>query len=268
MPGDNWRVTSYSGLQQRGHGIAQDLMPRLDVDAAGVVSVVEEPTLTPHQFPRGASPGTFLHSLFEDLDFTQPVDPNWVQEKLELGGFESQWEPVLTEWITAVLQAPLNETGVSLSQLSDRDKQVEMEFYLPISEPLIASQLDALIRQFDPLSAGCPPLEFMQVRGMLKALSTWYSATKGVITCSTINPTGWVKTVRLTPNRLWQQRCRHTAMICNISFIPWRCIVICAIALLITTMIVTLAALSICSCVALIKNIRNKGFTQPDPTPG
>ena len=64
-------------------------MPRLDVDAAGVASVVEEPTLTPHQFPRGASPGTFLHSLFEDLDFTQPVDPNWVREKLELGGFES-----------------------------------------------------------------------------------------------------------------------------------------------------------------------------------
>ncbi|MEN1255876.1 hypothetical protein AAIG98_36090, partial [Pseudomonas aeruginosa] len=95
-----------------------------------------------------------MHSLFEDLDFTQPVDPNWVQEKLELGGFEPQWEPVLTEWITAVLLAPLNETGISLSQLSDRDKQVEMEFYLPISEPLIASQLDALIRQFDPLSAG------------------------------------------------------------------------------------------------------------------
>lgn len=69
-------------------------------------------------------------------------------------------------------RAPLNETGVSLSQLSARNKQVEMEFYLPISEPLIASQLDTLIRQFDPLSAGCPPLEFMQVRGMLKALST------------------------------------------------------------------------------------------------
>ncbi len=70
-----------------------------------------------------------------------------------------------------------------------------MEFYLPISEPLIASQLDALIRQFDPLSAGCPPLEFMQVRGMLKGFIDLASATKGVITCSTINPTGWVKTV-------------------------------------------------------------------------
>lgn len=167
-PGDSWRVTSYSGLQQCGHGIAQDLIPRLDIDAAGVGEVIEESGLTPHQFPRGASPGTFLHSLFEDLDFTQPVDPSWVEEKLALGGYDAHWTPVLTEWLDAILQAPLNETGVSLSHLSAREKQVEMEFYLPISQPLMASQLDALIRQYDPLSAGCPTLEFMQVRGMLK----------------------------------------------------------------------------------------------------
>ncbi|NDO81571.1 exodeoxyribonuclease V subunit beta [Citrobacter sp. NCU1] len=165
---DSWRVTSYSGLQQRGHSVAQDLIPRLDVDAAGVVETTVEPGLTPHQFPRGASPGTFLHSLFEDLDFTQPVDGVWVEEKLALGGFDAHWEPVLTAWLEAVLQAPLNDTGVSLRHLSDRDKQVEMEFYLPITKPLNASQLDALIRQYDPLSAGCPPLDFMQVRGMLK----------------------------------------------------------------------------------------------------
>lgn len=167
-PGDGWRVTSYSGLQQRGHGIAQDLIPRLDVDAAGVGEVIAESGLTPHQFPRGASPGTFLHSLFEDLDFTQPVDPHWVEEKLALGGYDAHWTLVLTAWLDAILQAPLNETGVSLSQLSAREKQVEMEFYLPISQPLMASRLDALIRKYDPLSAGCSALDFMQVRGMLK----------------------------------------------------------------------------------------------------
>ena len=70
--------------------------------------------------------------------------------------------------MTAILHAPLNETGISLSQLSAREKQVEMAFYLPIAQPLIAGELDALIRRFDPLSAGCPPLEFAQVRGMLK----------------------------------------------------------------------------------------------------
>ncbi|WP_285278511.1 hypothetical protein, partial [Klebsiella pneumoniae] len=36
---DDWRVTSYSGLQQHGQSIAQDLMPKLDVDAAGTGSV-------------------------------------------------------------------------------------------------------------------------------------------------------------------------------------------------------------------------------------
>ncbi|MGR8849841.1 exodeoxyribonuclease V subunit beta, partial [Klebsiella pneumoniae] len=55
---DDWRVTSYSGLQQHGFSGGQDLLPRLDVDAAGVGEVVEEPQLTPHQFPRGAAPGT------------------------------------------------------------------------------------------------------------------------------------------------------------------------------------------------------------------
>ncbi|HHL1500414.1 TPA: exodeoxyribonuclease V subunit beta, partial [Klebsiella pneumoniae] len=37
---DDWRVTSYSGLQQHGFSGGQDLLPRLDVDAAGVGEVV------------------------------------------------------------------------------------------------------------------------------------------------------------------------------------------------------------------------------------
>jgi hypothetical protein len=265
-PGDSWRVTSYSGLQQRGHGIAQDLIPRLDIDAAGVGEVIEESGLTPHQFPRGASPGTFLHSLFENLDFTQPVDPHWVEEQLALGGYDAHWTPVLTEWLDAILQAPLNETGVSLSQLSAREKQVEMEFYLPISQPLMASQLDALIRQYDPLSAGCPALDFMQVRGMLKALLTWYSAIRGAITCSITNRTGWVKTAPPIRSRRWPLPCRRIATTCSINFIPWRCIATCAIALLITIMNAILAALSISSCVALTVKIRSREFMRPDLT--
>ncbi|HDT4627215.1 TPA: exodeoxyribonuclease V subunit beta [Enterobacter hormaechei subsp. steigerwaltii] len=165
---DDWRVTSYSGLQQHGQSIAQDLMPKLDVDAAGVGDVPVEPTLTPHQFPRGASPGTFLHSLFEELDFTQPVSEEWVLKMLQSGGYDAHWQPVLTDWINAILQAPLTAQGFSLRQLTAKNKQVEMEFYLPVAGPLKADALDALIRQYDPLSAGCPPLNFRQVQGMLK----------------------------------------------------------------------------------------------------
>ncbi|MDU4543005.1 MAG: PD-(D/E)XK nuclease family protein, partial [Klebsiella michiganensis] len=165
---DDWRVTSYSGLQQNGHSAAQDLLPRLDVDAAGVGEVVEEPQLTPHQFPRGASPGTFLHSLFEDLDFTQPVPADWMAGKLQLSGFEEKWTPVLTAWLDGVLRTPLPGAEIALNQLSARDKQVEMAFYLPIEQPLDPLRLDALIRQYDPLSVDTPTLDFRQVRGMLK----------------------------------------------------------------------------------------------------
>ncbi|EPR4763003.1 TPA: exodeoxyribonuclease V subunit beta [Klebsiella pneumoniae] len=165
---DDWRVTSYSGLQQHGFSGGQDLLPRLDVDAAGVGEVVEEPQLTPHQFPRGAAPGTFLHSLFEELDFTQPVPEGWMAEKLQLSGFDAQWAPVLTDWLGGVLKTRLPGPDIALNQLAARDKQVEMAFYLPIAQLLTAERLDALIRQYDPLSADTPPLDFRQVRGMLK----------------------------------------------------------------------------------------------------
>ncbi|MGB7800732.1 exodeoxyribonuclease V subunit beta [Buttiauxella sp.] len=165
---DNWRVTSYSGLQQHGSSLAQDLLPRLDVDAAGVAPVQSESLLTPHTFPRGAGPGTFLHSLFEGIDFTQPVNDVWIAEQLAAPGFGEEWQPILSEWLNTILQAPLNETGVSLSQLTPKEKQVELEFYLPIESDLQAVQLDKLVREYDPLSSGCPPLNFKQVRGMLK----------------------------------------------------------------------------------------------------
>ncbi|HGO4266966.1 exodeoxyribonuclease V subunit beta [Klebsiella pneumoniae] len=165
---DDWRVTSYSGLQQHGFSGGQDLLPRLDVDAAGVGEVVEEPQLTPHQFPRGAAPGTFLHSLFEELDFTQPVPEGWMAEKLQLSGFDAQWAPVLTDWLGGVLKTRLPGPDIALNQLAARDKQVEMAFYLPITQLLTAERLDALIRQYDPLSADTPPLDFRQVHGMLK----------------------------------------------------------------------------------------------------
>lgn len=165
---DFWRVTSYSGLQQHGSALAQDLLPKLDVDAAGEQPQESEPQLSPHSFPRGAAPGTFLHSLFEELDFTQPVDPDWLQEKLEAQGYSNEWLAVLEGWLNTVLTTELDDSGLSLSMLDGSQQQSELQFYLPIDGLLKPVDLDALIRHHDPLSARCPPLNFQQVRGMLK----------------------------------------------------------------------------------------------------
>ncbi|WP_225181399.1 exodeoxyribonuclease V subunit beta [Pectobacterium aroidearum] len=165
---DGWRVTSYSGLQQHGSAGAQDLVPRLDIEAIGERQEGDETQLTPHTFPRGASPGTFLHSLFETLDFTQPIDDGWLAEQLQLQGFEAHWQPVLKAWMDTLLQTPLNEPGITLSALDNADKQAELQFYIPIEAPIQAAQLDRLAKHHDPLSARCPALSFQQVKGMLK----------------------------------------------------------------------------------------------------
>lgn len=165
---DNWRVTSYSGLQQRGGHSLRELMPRLDVDATGDIDIQEPPSLTAHTFPRGASPGTFLHSLFENIDFNQPVDSEWVAEQLRNEGISDDWQPMMTQWLTTILKAPLNESGVSLQQLTARQRQAELEFYLPIASELQAETLDNLTKHYDPLSADCPALDFREVKGMLK----------------------------------------------------------------------------------------------------
>lgn len=165
---DDWRVTSYSGLQRHGGGALQELLPGLDMDAASAEPALSEPSLTPHTFPRGASPGTFLHGLFETLDFTRPVDPQWMREQLQLGGFDEVWQPTLSAWLSHVLAAPLNDSGVSLGQLDAKARLVEMAFYLPINAMLSPQAIDTLTHRFDPLSARCPPLDFHRLRGMLK----------------------------------------------------------------------------------------------------
>jgi len=164
-----WRVTSYSGLQQHGSQRLLDVMPSFDLEAAGEEQQEEiaEAALTPHHFPRGAAPGTFLHELFESLDFPQPPTAALLELHLQQNGYPLHWQPMLTDWIARVVSTPLNDQGIQLGKVQASDRLVEMGFYLPIDGLLTASDLDALIRQ-DALSRDAPPLDFRQVQGMLK----------------------------------------------------------------------------------------------------
>lgn len=178
---DHWRVTSYSGLSYGSSHteseesvsalqFANSLAPNMDIEASVDVEQQEDESLilTPHQFPKGASPGTFLHSLMEEIDFSGHVSQEWLSEKLESSGFDIQWAPMLQEWLHAIVQAPLSEDGLCLSALQAQDQLDEMQFYLPIDSLLSASHLDKITHQYDPLSQRCPPLNFERVQGILK----------------------------------------------------------------------------------------------------
>ncbi|KLU14438.1 MULTISPECIES: exodeoxyribonuclease V subunit beta [Xenorhabdus] len=181
---DNWRVTSYSGLQySASHAtssiyagtfgesvdvIVQSIAPKLDIEASGEKQEEQSLQMTPHTFPRGASAGTFLHSILEDLDFGNPPDRLWLVEKLTASGFDENWAPILEQWVEDILGAELNEQGMKLVGVPRHRQQSEMQFYLPIDKLLHAKEMDALARRYDPLSAQCAPLSFHQVKGMLR----------------------------------------------------------------------------------------------------
>lgn len=177
---DNWRITSYSGLTYQHsnrsyhfdlgdiEALVQSIAPGLDTDAKGEKQQGEIDENSIHHFPRGAVAGTFLHSLLEVLDFSQPIDELWMQEQLTAQGFDEKWAPLLVAWMETLFHTPLNSQGLCLANIPKSQQLDELQFYLPIEKEISSAQLTQLISQFDPLSKRCPALQFQQVEGMLK----------------------------------------------------------------------------------------------------
>ncbi len=174
----SWRLTSYSGLLRQGHqgGNALPDLPAFDLDATTAHDAfVEESRLTPFssifQFPRGARPGTFLHTLLERVSFSDLMQSKEVTETishlLTLENYEQEWLPVLQQTLEQLVSAPLNNEGLMLSKLDDHKCLVEMEFMMPI-ERLKCAQVNQVIKTHDPLSAMADMLSFETASGMLK----------------------------------------------------------------------------------------------------
>lgn len=181
----DWWISSYSGLAAQGHGHSKGVLanPGFDdevvTEAAALASDLptaqqeEAPEPSIFTFPKGARPGTLLHSLFETIDFQsaggEPLAEH-IATLLAQDGFDESWAQVLQQQVEAVLDTPL-ETGfgdpVRLRDLAPERKQVELEFFLPMGR-VTAPALTALCQQHDPLSRGNKPLSFATVQGMLK----------------------------------------------------------------------------------------------------
>ncbi|MCF7481279.1 exodeoxyribonuclease V subunit beta [Vibrio sp. J1-1] len=173
----NWRITSYSGLVKQGSHHAQHdatiEITGFDIDSSDEHDDADlvEPDRSIFTFPRGARPGTFLHSLFEEIEFTQPAtteeNTHIILELMESEQLDEEWLPILQQLIDTVLATPLDGKSLLLNQKAPSQRLVEMEFLLPI-EVLSAPALNRVIQRHDPLSAKAGDLGFQTVQGMLK----------------------------------------------------------------------------------------------------
>ena len=208
-----WRMTSYSSLIKQSHlhvgdelplrsdfDVFVDLEKPIDSDAAIDFSdqvassdsaslasweleehddpqaLMEVDPWSMFAFPRGARPGTFLHTVFEQIEFTQAATGSEntavIERLLQQEDYPSEWLPTLQVMVDNVLNTRLDGKDLCLSSKVPAQRLVEMEFLLPI-ETLSAAAVNRVTHKYDELSAQAPDLGGFSLndrplQGMLK----------------------------------------------------------------------------------------------------
>ncbi|MZI91726.1 exodeoxyribonuclease V subunit beta [Vibrio sp. CAIM 722] len=172
----HWRMTSYSGLVKQGSHHSVDATVEIsgfDIDSADEhdETLLLEPERTIFTFPKGAQPGTFLHSVFEHVEFTEPAtsenNTQVLMDLLEREQLDVEWLPVLQQLVDQVMNTALDGKKLCLGSKTSEQRLVEMEFLLPLVV-LDSPSLNRITQRHDPLSAKAGNLGFSTVQGMLK----------------------------------------------------------------------------------------------------
>jgi len=163
-----WRMTSFSALSAGRHSEAPDY------DATAGATPEASPRLDIFTFPRGAQPGTCLHSIFEGWDFTRRDPPallDWVAEQLKAHFIEEKWAPTVARTVQATLAAALDGDSLRLAEIPPAQRLVEMGFVFPLAALDVARLRQVLA---DPALGVAPEyveaassLDFRRVEGYM-----------------------------------------------------------------------------------------------------
>ncbi|GGI91088.1 UvrD-helicase domain-containing protein [Shewanella gelidii] len=154
--------------------------PKQDHENAGLD---DEDNLNRFNFERGANAGSFMHLVLELIDFQEAETDlsRHLPDAMLKYGVDQSWLEVLHAWYIDILATPLAQhlasqpkisldksnqkqaIPLSLAALSESNKFVEMEFYLPV-KALHAERLNQLLAQF----GYSHDLDFSSLQGMLK----------------------------------------------------------------------------------------------------
>ncbi|HEX9655166.1 MAG TPA: hypothetical protein VGA99_15775, partial [bacterium] len=190
----SFRIASYSSLiAGLAHGAELPDYDEVDEPSPEAAAVVEPAENSFSAFPRGTRTGTFIHSILEEMDFTetnQQVLQELVQSKMQRYGFEALWLPAVKNLLDTVRQIPLGEeirpdqgitpdplakggtSRFTLSQVPKSKRLNELEFYFPV-QSLNAGQLRKIYDEFDmsyrgSFTARLAEVSFARLTGFMK----------------------------------------------------------------------------------------------------
>lgn len=175
LPADPFRISSFSAL------VAGKYMDRAADRDGEVRSRQERQQETDPQkgifaFPSGTRAGTFMHHVFEHLDFTQNSShiEAVIEKSLAIYGYDRAWTPVLRDMVEKVLRLPMGPEGFRLRELTLKEQLRELDFYFPLN----TLESDALSQWVKKITLGAcdhlPPqlerLHFSRSAGYLRGV--------------------------------------------------------------------------------------------------
>ncbi len=131
-------------------------------------------------FPKGATAGSCLHMLFENLDFcsseTDQIE-GVTRSALQAYGFDLRWTPAVMSMVNKTLATPIvtpTGTTLRLNQIPRQDQLAELEFLLPLGAIDTASLARTFARHavasghIEGFSENLADLGFSRHHGMLQ----------------------------------------------------------------------------------------------------
>ena len=154
----DWRISSFSSLTRDIH----------QAPHSGSSAASSDPIIN---FTAGSHVGLFLHKILEELDFQGDIAAQTIalnQRHAPHYGFdaERQQETVVT-WLQHIVNTPLNEAGLMLSQLSRHRRLDELQFDFAIDKVSVTS-LNHVVGEWAGVTLS--PVSVEDFRGMITGI--------------------------------------------------------------------------------------------------
>ena len=123
-----WRINSFSGITIGQHRETPDY------DAIDPPDSPDPQETSIFTFPRGATPGTCLHAIFEQWEFgstDRKALHALVEQKLSVHGIDTNWTTVVAGMVETTVNKILDNKGVRLADLYQHSRISELEFTFP-----------------------------------------------------------------------------------------------------------------------------------------
>jgi len=163
-----WGVVSFSSLISKRP--QSEELPDRDEDIKHYIlpfpKPVEEKDM--FSFPQGTKAGLFIHDVLEHMDFSLKDYEDFlrfIEGKLWQYGFEKDWLNVISEKLKVLVDKTLksNKDAFTLSEIDNRKKLNELEFYLPLNM-IDASGLGDIFHKYRTFSGD------MDLKALIKTL--------------------------------------------------------------------------------------------------